>query len=167
MDSHHSAIRRAQPAEAQAITAMVVRSKAYWGYSDAFMRYAAAILTVTPQYIETRPTYVLVKEGALLGMCSLKELTPEEVDLDMLFVAPEAIGQGVGRQLVAYAMGVAAATGYRSLFIESDPNAAGFYEKMGGQLVGHRPVPSIPGRALPLYRIFLDGVARNVTDDTV
>jgi hypothetical protein len=62
-------------------------------------------------------------------------------------------------------VGVAAASGYRSLFIESDPNAAGFYEKMGGQLVGHRPVPSIPGRKLPLYRIFLDGGASNVADD--
>lgn len=156
MYSHHSTIRRAEPAEAQAITEMVVRSKAYWGYSEEFMRYAAAILNVTPQYIETRPTYVLEQDGQLLGMCSLKELSPEEVDLDMLFVVPEAIGQGVGRQLVEYVKGVAAATGYRTLCVESDPNAAGFYEKMGGQLIGHRPVPSIPGRELPLYRIFLD-----------
>ena len=46
MYSHHSTIRRAEPAEAQAITEMVVRSKAYWGYSEEFMRYAAAILNV-------------------------------------------------------------------------------------------------------------------------
>lgn len=156
MSSHTPTIRRAEPAEAQNITEMVVRSKAYWGYSEAFMKYAAAILTVTPHYIATRPTYVLEQDGQLLGMCSLKELTPEEVDLDMLFVAPEAIGQGVGRQLVEYVKGVAAASGYRTLCVESDPNAAGFYAKMGGQLVGHRPVPSIPGRELPLYRIVLD-----------
>ena len=120
------------------------------------MRYAAAILTVTPQYIETRPTYVLEQDGQLLGMCSLKELTPEEVDLDMLFVAPSAIGLGVGRQLVEHVKGIAAASGYRTILVESDPNAAGFYEKMGGRLVGHRAVPSIPGRALPLYRIYLN-----------
>lgn len=156
MNSHHSTIRRAEPDEAQNITAMVVRSKAYWGYSDEFMKYAAAVLNVTPHYITTRPTYVLEQDGQLLGMGSLKELSPQEVELDMLFVAPEAIGQGVGRQLVEYVKGIAAASGYHTLFVESDPNAAGFYEKMGGQLVGHRPVPSIPGRELPLYRIYLD-----------
>lgn len=156
MDSSHPTIRRAESDEAKAITEMVVRSKAYWGYSDEFMRYAAAVLTVTPHYVATRPTYVLEQDGELLGMCSLKELSPEEVDLDMLFVAPEAMGQGVGRQLVEHVMKVAAASGYRTLFVESDPNAAGFYEKMGGQLVGYRPVPSIPGRELPLYRIYLD-----------
>lgn len=155
MYSHHPTIRRAKPAEAQAITDLVVRSKAFWGYSEEFMKYAAAVLTVTPQYIETRPTYVLEQAGQLLGMCSLKEATSEEVELDMLFVAPEAMGQGVGRQLVEYVKGVAAVSGYHTLFVESDPNAAGFYEKMGGQLIGHRPVPSIPGRELPLYRIYL------------
>ena len=148
-------IRRAEPDEAQAITEMVVRSKAYWGYSDEFMRYAAALLTITPDYLTQYEGYVLTKDKQLQGFASLQEQTPDEVALDMLFVAPEAMGQGVGQQLVEYVLGVAAAAGYRTMLVESDPNAAGFYAKMGGQLVGHRPVPTIPGRELPLYRIYL------------
>jgi ribosomal protein S18 acetylase RimI-like enzyme len=155
MNANHPTIRRAEPDEAQAITEMVVRSKAHWGYSDAFMRYAAALLTVTPDYLTKYPAYVLVNNGQLQGFASLQEQTPDEVELDMLFVAPEAMGQKVGQQLVEYVMGIAAASGYLTLIVESDPNAAGFYEKMGGQLIGHRPVPSIPGRELPLYRIHL------------
>ena len=155
MSSQTPTIRRAEPDEAEAITEMVVRSKAYWGYSDEFMRYAAALLTITPDYLNQYQGYVLVKEGQLQGFASLQEQTPDEVALDMLFVAPEAMGQGVGQQLVEYVLGVAAAAGYRTMLVESDPNAAGFYAKMGGQLVGHRPVPTIPGRELPLYRIYL------------
>ena len=155
MNANHPIIRGAEPAEAQVITELVLRSKAYWGYSDEFMQYAAAVLTITPAYITEHPSYVLLQDGQLLGFASLKELTPDEVELDLLFVAPTAIGQGVGKRLAEYMIGVAAAAGYRTLFIESDPNAAGFYEKMGGQLIGHRPVPRIPGRELPLYRIHL------------
>ena len=155
MSSQTPTIRRAEPDEAEAITEMVVRSKAYWGYSDEFMRYAAAFFTIIFDYLNQYQGYVLVKEGQLQGFASLQEQTPDEVALDMLFVAPEAMGQGVGQQLVEYVLGVAAAAGYRTMLVESDPNAAGFYAKMGGQLVGHRPVPTIPGRELPLYRIYL------------
>jgi len=157
MKSKEVLIHRAEPDEAQAITEIVMRSKAYWGYSDEFMRYAAALLTVTPDYLTKYPAYVLVNNGQLQGFASLQEQTPNEVALDMLFVAPEAMGQKVGQQLVEYVMGIAAAAGYRILIVESDPNAAGFYEKMGGQLIGHRSVPSIPSRELPLYRIHLRG----------
>lgn len=148
-------IRQAKPDEAEAITDLVLRSKAHWGYSAEFMRYVGPILTVTAAYLNQHPAYVFIDDGQMLGFASLKELTPEEVELDLLFVAPEAIGQGVGRQLLAVMKEVAAAAGYQTLFIESDPYAAGFYEQMGGRLVGYRPVPAVPGRELPLYRIFL------------
>lgn len=149
-------IRRARPDEAETITDLVLRSKAHWGYADEFMRYVAPILTVTAAYLNQHLAYVLVEGDQVLGFASLKELTPEEVELDLLFVRPEAIGQGVGRQLLAKMKEVAAAAGYQTLFIESDPYAAGFYEQMGGHLIGYRPVPAIPDRQLPLYRIFLD-----------
>ncbi|MBP7998519.1 MAG: GNAT family N-acetyltransferase [Chloroflexi bacterium] len=156
MNANHSTIRRAEQDEAQTITEMVVQSKAHWGYSDEFMEYAAALLTVTPDYLDQYHCYVLEQEGQLQGFASWQAQTAAEGVLDMLFVAPSAMGQGVGRQLLEFVKGIAAAHGYHSLIVESDPNAAPFYEKMGGQLIGHHPVPSIPGRELPLYRIYLD-----------
>lgn len=41
-------IRPARDTELDALTALVLRSKAHWGYSDEFMRACAAELTVSP-----------------------------------------------------------------------------------------------------------------------
>jgi hypothetical protein len=40
-------LRSASPDEAAALTELAIRSKAYWGYADAFMRRAREELTLT------------------------------------------------------------------------------------------------------------------------
>jgi len=37
--------------------------------------------------------------------------------------------------------------------IDADPNAEGFYLKMGAERVGESPSGSIPGRMLPLLQV--------------
>jgi GNAT superfamily N-acetyltransferase len=74
-------------------------------------------------------------------------------DLTWMFVAPAAMGRGIGAGLFADACSVARAAGIRVLRIEADPFAAGFYEHMGARRVGEVPSGSIPGRVLPLYTI--------------
>lgn len=65
------------------------------------------------------------------------------------FYALEAIGQGIGAQLLAHAVLTMRRDGAGMLRIASDPNAEGFYVKMGARRVGE--VPSRPdGRRLPL-----------------
>ena len=44
------------------------------------------------------------------------------------------------------------AFGATELYIEADPFAAAFYERMGAVRVGEVPSASIPGRVLPAYR---------------
>ena len=56
--------------------------------------------------------------------------------LEHLWVLPEATGRGIGRSLFTYALERARASGAQSLEIESDPNAAGFYLRMGAHQVG-------------------------------
>jgi hypothetical protein len=64
-------IRRAAPTEAELLTALALRSKAVWGYSAAFMERCRPLLTLTPAYIETYPTFVAVEDG-ISGFYSLK-----------------------------------------------------------------------------------------------
>ncbi len=65
-----------------------------------------------------------------------------------MWVAPERVGGG-GAALFAHAVETARAEGASQLRISSDPNAEGFYVKMGARRVGE--VPSRPpGRMLPL-----------------
>lgn len=149
-------IRRAQPDEAEALTALSLRSKAYWGYDEAFMAAAAAELALSPEQLARRPAYVLEAEGRVAGFYMLEPVDEREVELSALFVEPDAIGRGYGRRLMEHAIATAKRLGYRAILIHSDPNAEPFYRAMGAELIGMVPSGSIPGRMLPLLRIDLE-----------
>jgi GNAT superfamily N-acetyltransferase len=73
-------------------------------------------------------------------------------ELGNLWLDPEWIGTGLGRQLWQHAVDTARITGFTALRIESGPNAEGFYRAMGAYRIGETMSGSIPGRTLPLMR---------------
>ncbi|MYS01695.1 MULTISPECIES: GNAT family N-acetyltransferase, partial [unclassified Streptomyces] len=75
--------------------------------------------------------------------------------LGMMFVEPDAIGQGVGRLLFGHAREQARRLGFTLLTIDADPNAEPFYTAMGAVRVGAVPSGSVPGRMLPLLELAL------------
>ncbi len=144
-------VRKAVPGESSSLAALCIRSKAHWGYDDAFMEMSAASLAVSEDDIASGRVLVAVDgNGRALGMACV---LPEGVtaDLDALFVDPPAIGKGAGRLLFDAAIGLARTLGARRLTILADPNAAPFYERMGARYLRNAPSDAIPGRALPFY----------------
>lgn len=150
-------IRPARPEEAAALSALCLRSKAHWGYDAEFMRMSAAALTISPELIDTGRVLVAEREGVLLGMASLAPLADGVWDLLHMFIDPAAIGSGVGRVLFGAITDMARALGGTMLSIQADPNAAGFYERMGARRAGEAPSESIPGRMLPMLEYALRG----------
>ena len=148
-------IRRAAPAEAPWLSKLAMRSKAVWGYSPEFMAACRDELTLSQEYVETRPTFVVEIGTEPVGFYSLERLSQSEVELGLLFVEPEAIGHGHGRRLIEHAKAEARAAGYATMLIQGDPNADRFYRAVGGNLVGTKESLSIPGRMLPLFHIDL------------
>jgi len=71
--------------------------------------------------------------------------------LDHLWLAPAQIGTGLGRTLFAHAVITAKQMGALELEIEAEPNATGFYERMGATRVGEN-IYELEGqpRILPL-----------------
>ena len=157
--SSSMAIRAGRPDDAAELTELALRSKAHWGYSDAFMAACRAELTVSPEQFEDRNFRVRVAElgDRRVGYHAIERQPGGGYELDALFVAPDFIGSGLGRRLLEDARHIARDWGARELLIQGDPNAAGFYEAMGAVLVGTRPSGSIDGRELPLYRLTLAG----------
>ncbi|MGS2646792.1 GNAT family N-acetyltransferase [Streptosporangium sp. LJ11] len=149
-------IRAARADEGAALAALVLRSKAHWGYDEVFMAACREELTVAAARMEARRTVVAERDGRILGMATL-EGEPPTGELGMLFVEPEAIGQGVGRRLFAHVTEAAARAGFARLGIDSDPHAEPFYLAMGAVRVGEVPSGSVAGRLLP--RLIVD-VAR-------
>lgn len=151
-----AAIRRARPEEAEALTALCLRSKAHWGYDADFITACRDELTVTPARVAAGLTYVREGAGGILGLYSLDRLAgPGRFELDLLYVEPRAIGGGHGRALLEHAMDTARSLGAEVLEVQGDPNAAGFYAALGGRRTGDRPSASIEGRSLPVFEFRL------------
>jgi GNAT superfamily N-acetyltransferase len=146
-------VRAARAEEADALTALCLRSKAHWGYDAEFMRLSGAALTVTAAMIAQ--DRVLVAEdrgGAVLGVAAVEALHADgKFDLSLLFVEPSAIRTGVGRTLFEAAVGLVQTRGGRCLSILSDPFAAAFYQHLGAVKIGEAPSDAIPGRWVPLF----------------
>ncbi|MEW2584642.1 GNAT family N-acetyltransferase [Streptomyces virginiae] len=139
-------VRAARPAEAEALTGLVMRSKAHWGYDAAFLAACAAELRIRPDEVAARRIVVAEDaEGTVLGLASLEGGAPLAT-LGLLFVEPSAIGQGVGRVLYRDVLRRAVQLGVRRLVIDSDPHAAGFYRAMGAVA---EPTASVTPAGLP------------------
>ena len=151
-------IRKAQSRESGILSELAIRSKAYWGYSPEFMQSCAQELTVSTTDIENSRFHYYVSElvGEILGFYAIEDIGDRKFELDALFVKPECIGTGIGKALIAHAIANASALGGVRLFIQSDPNAAEFYERAGGILIGTKESLSISGRLLPTYEIALE-----------
>jgi GNAT superfamily N-acetyltransferase len=145
-------IRDARPADCPALSALAFASKAHWGYDDEFMAMCRAELTVHPHDLDRMRVRVAGEIDGFHGV-------DEHGELVWMFVAPEAMGRGVGAALLRDACTLARDAGMCALHIEADPFAAGFYERMGAVRVGDAPSASIPGRSLPVYTLALSSTA--------
>jgi GNAT superfamily N-acetyltransferase len=144
-------IRRATPEDARSLSALALSSKAIWGYDAAFMAACREELTITPDNIAGRPTWVLEKQGALLGFYQLR-IADRMAEVAQFFIAPSSLRGGLGRLLWAHLEAQARAGGCERLELDSDPHAEGFYRAMGMIHCGDAPSGSIPGRLLPHLR---------------
>lgn len=139
------------------LTDIALASKAHWGYSKMFMDACRHELTVTPDDI-CRYTFVVAEiNGEVAGFYGVKADNADPPngrgELSYLFMWPANIGSGLGRLLWDDAIKTAAALRVEYLDIDADPNAEGFYVKMGARKVGEVPSGSIPGRMLPLMQV--------------
>ncbi len=153
-------VRPAREGEAGALTELAIRSKAHWGYDEAFMEACREELAVGVEAIAAGEVYVLEETdaGRILGTFSLASLEPEEsgcVELCLFFLEPERIGRGLGRFMFQSALDSSKRWGFARLVIQSDPNAEPFYRAMGCERTGATPSASIPGRNLPRLEIEL------------
>jgi GNAT superfamily N-acetyltransferase len=143
-------IARSRPEDAAALTRIALEAKRRWGYPEGWIERWAPVLTLTPDFIRSHPTYSAIVGDDIAGFCALR-LCGAEACLEHLWVAPASAGKGIGRSLFLHCEEKAREAGSKLLRIESDPNAEGFYHAMGARTVGREPA-SMDGRErfLPL-----------------
>jgi GNAT superfamily N-acetyltransferase len=143
-------ISRARPGDSAALTEIAFRAKRHWGYPEGWIRRWKRVLTLTPAYIRSNPTYAARAGATIVGFASLQR-SGDVATLEHLWVSPAHFGGGVGRLLFRRCEKEARKMGAAVLQVESDPNAEGFYHAMGAVTVGRRAA-SLDGekRYLPL-----------------
>lgn len=163
-------IRRALPAEADALTEIALSAKRHWGYPEDWIELWRSALTYTPDTFARMTIFCAEMAGHVVGVCSLMHDEPESrtsasanpagaaepggAEIEGLWVTPTHMRRGIGAALMAHAMEEARRQGARYLRIAADPYAVAFYEKLGAYHVG--TLPSRPaGRALPVLRLDL------------
>ena len=146
-------IRRASPEEAPSLTAIAHSAKQHWGYPEHWIKHWEADLTISPDFVRDNHVYVAELDNQICGFYALCVNGPK-AELEHMWVAPAYIGTGIGKELFLDAMDRSTAMNVRRIDITADPNAAGFYERMGAQRTGD-VVSEIDGerRILPRMKI--------------
>lgn len=147
--------QRAKPDQAIVLTEIAFAAKRHWGYPEGWIEIWSPILTVSPEFIEKNNTYIVYVDGKPAGFYAIS-LDDKKANLEHLWVRPKYMGQGIGRALFKHALTQCRKIGVAILEIESDPNAQGFYERMGAKNVG-QTAGEVDGqvRILPVLEIKL------------
>jgi GNAT superfamily N-acetyltransferase len=149
-------LRTATDADSAALSRLAMISKAYWGYDADFMQACIPALTITPEFLAHHHVvlaeYQWVGTPKTLGFYALSKDRPEAA-IEHCFVDPAWIGKGIGtllwRDMKCYALSEA----ITGLTVTADPNAAGFYRRMGMTDAGTEPSDIFgPQRQLPVLK---------------
>jgi N-acetylglutamate synthase-like GNAT family acetyltransferase len=140
-------VRQARLEELPGLSELCLRSKAVWGYDQAFLEACRSELTLRPEELRTTLVAVAESESGVAGVVQIK-VADAEADLLKLFIEPRKLRSGIGSFLLSWAIEQAKSMGATRLLVESDPDAASFYRGIGAYDVGVAPSGSIPGRFL-------------------
>ncbi len=143
-------IRRAKPDEAQLLSDLALLSKAQWDYSEDILACRDA-LSIDENYILKNHVFVMEEDRKMLGFFAFL-IKNGQAALDFMYLNPEFIGRGYGKMLWSHVVDKAKELDIRGFTIDSDPNARGFYERMGAVVIGETPSTVFTDRALPLLK---------------
>ena len=145
-------IRRGSAAEGGRLKEIAIASKGHWGYEPERVREWADRGDFGRETLERLALFVAEAEGRTIAWASV-ESREQAAWLADLWVEPAWIGKGVGTLLFHRAADHARTSGAHVLEWEAEPNALGFYEKMGARRL--RDSTSEWGRTLSVMGVDL------------
>jgi GNAT superfamily N-acetyltransferase len=142
-------IRPPHPDEGERLREIATAAKAHWGYDLEQVRDWAG----DADFKSGKDVLVAEQDGRAVGFASVIP-QGEVCVLDDLWIEPDAMGAGLGRDLFEAAADRGRELGARTMEWEAEPNAVGFYERLGGRFLRDSE-PSEWGRILPVMGIEL------------
>jgi GNAT superfamily N-acetyltransferase len=142
-------IRAASAADAERLRDIARAAKAYWGYNEARVRAWAAALPLPPD----AERWVAETGGEIVAWAEIEPPRGGTCTLHDLWVEPAWMRRGIGTRLFAVAAERARELGARRLEWGTEPNAVGFYERMGARRLCEHP--GAWGRVVPVMGLEL------------
>jgi GNAT superfamily N-acetyltransferase len=128
-------IVRATAEDADMLTRIAHAAKRHWGYPENWIESWRDVLTMRPEFIIGNISYCAVEDDRVIGFYVLTK-EDDGIHLDHLWILPSRMRRGIGQVLFEHAAAEARKLGVASIKIEADPNAEGFYQRMGAARVG-------------------------------
>jgi GNAT superfamily N-acetyltransferase len=127
-------IRSVAPDEGERLREIAIAAKSHWGYDVDRVREWAAMGDFSATGLLQKNVYVAAVGGRAVGWAAAIE-RGDVWWLDDLWIEPGWIGKGIGSRLFRHAAERGRRAGAARMEWEAEPNALGFYEKMGGRQV--------------------------------
>ena len=128
-------IHKAEAELSETLTDIALEAKRHWGYPESWIKHWESDLTISSDFIANNHVYVAEYDGEIRGFYALCQ-TDKKAELEHMWVRPAYIGTGIGKELFLDAMERAAQMSVSEVELSADPNAAGFYTRMGARQVG-------------------------------
>ncbi|MDF2985869.1 MAG: N-acetyltransferase [Eubacterium sp.] len=147
-------IRPAAVHECEKLTETAVKSEAYWGYDSEYMNNFKTYYSVSKEFINLNPTFVIEEDSNIVGFYGLFTKN-NQTELEYFFIAPQYIGQGYGKRMWMHLIKECHNTGIKEFNIVTSPQAEEFYVKMGAAPAGEVESLLKKGRIIPklVYKV--------------
>jgi GNAT superfamily N-acetyltransferase len=131
-------IRRARPDEVEVVRSLIVESMGHWDQGAGYLAEAAGLMSLEADDLARDEAFVLTIGSEIAGF-SRVSVTDRTAEIEEMHVRPRWIGHGYGRALFEHMAKRARQRGAVVLRWSTDQHALGFYERMGGRVIGTEP----------------------------
>ena len=114
-----------------------INSKRFWGYSSEQINLWRPDLVISKEYILRNKVVKVYDHDEFIGFFGVKLDENNEAEIDHLWLIPEKIKKGYGRLIFHHILEHLRSDGHKSATLVAEPNAKGFYAKMGGKVIGN------------------------------
>jgi len=128
-------IEIAKLSEINAINQLIESSKRHWGYNDKVMNLWLPDLLITTDNFSSLEIWVMKNKKVMGGVFSLSLMSEYIYELEDFWISPSEMGKGFGQKMFQFIINHLQNIKAKKLVIISDPNAEGFYKKMGASRV--------------------------------
>src|SRR3954463_2178481 len=126
---------KADVTDAEILSQIAMESKQFWGYSNEQMQMWQDELTISADYILKNEVVKCYDSNELVGFFAIVDENGI-IEIDHLWLKPNQLRKGFGKIIFEEIRKMLSKKNKTNFQLVAEPNAIGFYAKMGGKPVG-------------------------------